>query len=169
MSLKQHRSLPAERRADFPFARSPAGQWRWGLWKCVGDIWQVEKIFIFMGKRRRSKEGHSAESSSRRLADLLFCLWPGCNKEFKESVLFCFVFLLFLPPLFLFSLNCWQCEKWNIHPPKLQGSITHWTFLGPCQAANTDPPPASGPQTVVQSRWLVTWALGLSVFPLLLF
>lgn len=126
LSLKQHYSLlplPSQLRGGQTFLFLRAQQGSGG--EVCGSAWVTygkwRKYLYSCGtNRRRSREGHSTEISSRRHAVLIFCLWPEYNREFKERVL-----LLFLPPLL--HLTVWIVGSVNegMSPsPNLHDSIT---------------------------------------------
>lgn len=160
MSLEQHCPLlPLPSRLSGRqtlFARSPAGQWQWGLWKCVGNIWQVEKIFIFMGKEQGKIQRRSLHRDFKKETHRLDILsLAGHNRELKE---FCFVAFpaTFAP---LNNLHCWQFEKGNIPRPRTSKKVSHWTFPGPWYPPPSSPP-ASAPKTRIQSQLSLVLCLG---------
>lgn len=168
LSLEQHCPLlPLPSRLSGRqtlFARSPAGQWQWGLWKCVGNIWQVEKIFIFMGKEQGKIQRRSLHRDFKQETHRLDILsLAGHNRELKERVL-----LLSLPPLLLSTI----CIVGNLKKGiSLAREAPRKYHTGPSQGPGPAPPPPPPPLPLpltprpeFKANFLWSYASGLSEF-----
>lgn len=124
LSLEQHcpllLPLPSWLRGrQTLFARSPAGQWRWGLWKCVGDIWQVEKIFIFMGTEQEiQRRSYHRNFKQETDAQTRYSVFGWTRQNLKSFVAFTVIFAL------LNNLNGGLLKRGISFLPRLQESIT---------------------------------------------
>lgn len=143
---------PGGEEGRLAFCKEPSGGSGGGV---CGSAWGTygkwRKYLYSWGKsRRRSKQGHSTEISSRRLADSIFCLRPGNNREIREC---CFVAspASFAPR----TLNCCSLKRGLSFP---LSSVNH---AGPSQALPSSPQPSLPLPVTPRPEFQATlWPLG---------
>lgn len=125
----------------------------------MGNIWQVEEIFIFMGKEQERIQRRSFHRDFKQEPHRLYILSLVGRSENLNS----FVLLLSLPPLLLLTIRIIDHLEKGLSLPLDSKTVSHWTFPTPAPTAS----PPTLPKRRIQSHLL--WALCLVSESALLF